>query len=167
MATRKMPKWSYQAVVQEFQNFINEKYKDVNVQAAKLIDDGAAKLASELNKAEEDYRTFREEAPLLWNGEKSTNIYQTEYEQIESMLTDLRMQRSELDSRLTLVQSQLAQIKEEGGNDIEKLALVDEKSAERIRIFLEIYGGKAESQLFQAQQPERLEAALAESTKVC
>ncbi len=122
----------------------------------------AQKHLPELEKAEEDYRTFREEAPLLWNGEKSTNIYQTEYEQIESMLTDLRMQRSELDSRLALVQSQLAQIKEEGGNDIEKLALVDEKSAERIRIFLEIYGGKAESQLFQAQQPERLEAARGE-----
>jgi len=150
------------AIVNEFRTFIDKKYTDVNQSAALLIEKAQGQLKLELEVAESDFRGFRENAPLLWNGDKSTNIYRTEYEQIESSLTDLRMQRTELDSRLKMVESQLKSIASNGGGDIQKLALVDEKSAERIKIFLEIYAGKAESQLFQSQQPERLEAARGE-----
>jgi capsular exopolysaccharide synthesis family protein len=150
------------AVVDQFRNFIGEKYADVNQTAADLIEKAQSQLKNDLELAETEFREFRENAPLLRNGDSSTNIFRTEHEQIEATLTDLRMQRSELDSRLKLVEQQLASIGDSKGNDIQKLALVDEKSAERIRIFLEIYGGKAESQLFQSQQPERLEAARGE-----
>ncbi len=150
------------AIVDEFRQFIDKKYADVNQSAAELIEKAQGQLKSDLEIAESSFRTFREDAPMLWNGDKSTNVFRTEYEQIESSLTDLRMHRTELESRQKLVESQLKMIHNQGGSDIEKLALIDEKSAERIRIFLEIFAGKAESQLFQSNQPARLEAARGE-----
>ena len=150
------------AIVDEFRQFIDKKYADVNQSAAELIEKAQGQLKSDLEIAESSFRTFREDAPMLWNGDKSTNVFRTEYEQIESTLTDLRMHRTELEARQKLVESQLKKIHNQGGSDIEKLALIDEKSAERIRIFLEIFAGKAESQLFQSNQPARLEAARGE-----
>jgi succinoglycan biosynthesis transport protein ExoP len=150
------------AIVKEFRLFIDKKYADVNQSAAELIDKAQVQLKSDLELAEKEFKQFQENAPLLWNGDKGTNIYRTEFEQIESTLTDLRIERSQLGSRLKMVEEQLEKINASSGSDMQKLALIDGDNSERIRMFLELFAGRAESQQFQSRQPERLEAARGE-----
>ena len=150
------------AIVKEFRLFIDKKYADVNQSAAELIDKAQVQLKSDLELAEKEFKQFQENAPLLWNGDKGTNIYRTEFEQIESTLTDLRIERSQLGSRLKMVEEQLEKINASSGSDMQKLALIDGDNSERIRMFLELFAGRAESQQFQSRQPERLEAARSE-----
>lgn len=150
------------AIVLEFQEFLTKKFVDVNQSAAELIGTNKSQLKDDLQQAESRFREFREKAPMLWNGERGTNMYRTEYEQTQQALTELRMEKSQLETRYRLVESQLKEIDQRGGSDLERLALIDGKSAERVRIFVEIYGGKTETELFQSQQPERSEVARGE-----
>ena len=150
------------AIVSEFQEFIKRKFVDVNQSAAELIVTNKSQLQQDLQIAEKRFREFRENAPMLWNGEKGANMYRSEYEQTQHALTELRMEKSQLETRFRLVELQLKAIDARGGSDLERLALIDNKNAERVRVFIEIYGGKTESELFQSQQPERSEVARGE-----
>ena len=60
------------AIVQSYKTFLGEKFQDVSKEAAELIQHAKVDLADELQKAEDEYQTFREKAPLLWKGDEST-----------------------------------------------------------------------------------------------
>lgn len=151
-----------EAIVQRYQEFLGEKFADVNKEAAQLIVQSQGELKTQLEKAEEEFRKFRETAPLLWEGEQSTNVHKVEYEQIQNSIAELHLQLSDSRARLQIVEAALARIEERNGSDLERLALIDEKSAERVGIFVTIYQGDSQTAEFQASQPERLEAARSE-----
>lgn len=150
------------AVVTEFEKFLNEKFRDVNSEAATIIERARLELEGSLSDAELKFRTFKEANPLLFNGEENTNSFRVEYEQLLDALTQLRLERSQKTSRLTLVEKRLKEITERKGSDLERLALIDENNAERVGIFLQVFAGDAQTAQFQAQQPARLEAARSE-----
>lgn len=150
------------AVVERYKEFLSEKFADVNKEAAELIVQAQGELKTELEKAEEEFRKFRETAPLLWEGDQSTNVHKVEYEQIQNSIAELHLQLSDGRARLQIVEAALQRIDERNGSDLERLALIDEKSAERVGIFVTIYQGDSQTAEFQATQPERLEAARSE-----
>ncbi len=150
------------AIIDEFRQFIDKKFADVNETAAELISKAQSQLKSDLEVAENEYRDFSTQAPILVGNEQSTNIYRAEFEQIETELTDLRMARTEKVSRLRLVEEQYKKITEAGGSAFDKLALIGDESAERIKVFLEVLAGRQDSMTFMALQPERAEVARGE-----
>ncbi len=150
------------AVVQEFETFLNEKFRDVNTEAADIIERARENLEGSLNAAESKLRSFKEANPILFSGDESTNGYRLQYEQYQSALTELRLERSQQASRLALVETRLKEIDDRKGSDMERLALIDENNAERVGIFLQVFAGDAQSAQFQSQQPARLEVARSE-----
>ncbi|MEO8496256.1 MAG: Wzz/FepE/Etk N-terminal domain-containing protein, partial [Planctomycetota bacterium] len=63
------------AIIAHYQAFLNEKFQDVNKEAAELIVRASSELSVELAAAEQAYQEFREKSPILWSGELATNIH--------------------------------------------------------------------------------------------
>ncbi|MEZ6098601.1 MAG: polysaccharide biosynthesis tyrosine autokinase [Pirellulaceae bacterium] len=143
------------AIVDYYRQFSEEKFKDVNSEAAQLIDKASSELSEELAAAESQYQEFRERAPLLWNGTSTSNIHQIRYEEIQNDLTQLSLQIEEAETRLEVVQEQLQEFSGRGASDLEKLALIDERNAERVGILITVQQGEAATAQFQAAMPER------------
>ncbi len=159
------------AIVKNFQRFVQEKFADDKERLVETIDKAKSLNKQELADANDAYRKFRQDAPLLWNGQESTNIPRMLYEQIESELNALQLKKTELDSRLSVVRSQLADIDARDAKtpdiskarDIERLALIDAESAERVGILLQVFAGDASTAEFQSAQPMRMSAAQTET----
>ncbi len=151
------------AIIEQYQAFLAERFQDVNSEAADLIAKAQKDLGSELEKSEEQYRQFREQAPLLWNGQQSTNIHRMEYDLIQAEMSQLRLQSTESKSRLELVESALKDMESKGASALERLALIDEKNAERIGIIVNVDQGKAQTAQFQASMPDRTAGSTVEA----
>ena len=58
------------AIVESYQDFLGETFQGTSSEAVKLISQAKQDLEGELAKAEETYRRFRQEAPLLSRGDQ-------------------------------------------------------------------------------------------------
>lgn len=150
------------AIVQTYKKFLEEKFQDVNKEAADLIVQAQTNLGDELEKAEATYQGFREKAPLLFNGDQVTNVHRARYDQIQQELSNLEVQITEGKSRLDVVQAELREQEANGATNLERLALIDEKNAQRIGILVTVEQGEADTAEFQSRQPERMASATAE-----
>ncbi len=150
------------AIVKSYQRFLGETFQDVNKEAAELIEKASATLESELNQAESQYTEFRQQAPLLWKGDESSNIHRIHYEQIQTEMGQLQLSATDARSRLEVVVDGLAQFEAGDAHEIERLALIDEKNAARLGILVQVDRGEANTAEFQSRQPARLESARAE-----
>jgi len=151
-----------EALLTHYQSFLNEKFQDVNKEAADLITEARSALSQELVSAEKSYQDYREQAPLLWNGDVSTNVHRNRYDQLQAELSLLSIQINEAESRMSVVKQVVDQQEKHGATDLERLVVIDEKNAERVGILLAVQQGKADTAEFQARQPERLEFARSE-----
>ena len=159
------------AIVKRFQEFVDEKFADDKERLIATITQAQTLNQKELSDANDTYRKFRQDAPLLWNGTESTNVPRMLYEQLQTELNTLQLKRTELESRLLVVTSQLAEIDQREAEDpgrksvadIERLALIDADSAERVNILLQVFAGDATTAEFQSAQPVRMSAAQAEA----
>ncbi len=151
-----------EAIIARYQAFLNEKFQDVNKEATTLIAEARTELSGELAAAEQAYQEYREQAPLLWNGDQSTNVHRDRYEQMQAELSLLCIQVNEAQSRLGIVRRVVQQQNEEGATDLERLVVIDEKNAERVGILLSVQKGEADTAEFQSRQPERMEYARSE-----
>lgn len=151
-----------EAIVESYRKFLGEKFQDVNKEAADLIAQAQKDLASELEDAEQQYTQFRQQAPLLWNGDQSSNTHRDRYEQIQTELGQLQLQATEAKTRLEVVEEGLKQFGDQQVPDLELLALIDEKNATRLGLLVQVDRGEAETAEFQSRQPARLETARAE-----
>ena len=150
------------AIMRTYQEFLAEKFQDVNKEAAELIVKAQTDLGGELEKSEAAYQAFREKVPLLFNGDRVTNIHRVRYDQIQQELSNLQIQSTEAKSRLELVEAALQEMEQSGGTDLERLALIDEKNAQRVGILVTVDRGQADTAEFQSRQPERMAGATAE-----
>ncbi|MDZ4849279.1 MAG: polysaccharide biosynthesis tyrosine autokinase [Pirellulaceae bacterium] len=159
------------AIVKNFQAFVHDKFADDKQRLVETIAKAQSINKQELAEANDAYRKFRQEAPLLWNGRESTNIPRMLYEQIETELNAIQLKKTEIESRLQVVATQLKEInaREETNSankrttDIERMALIDAKSAERVGILLQVFAGDATTAEFQSVQPMRISAAQTEA----
>ncbi len=154
------------AIIDSFQNFLDENFADKNNQAAELISKASKQLEEELNEAEKAYATFRQNAPMLWSNEQSTNISKLKYEQIQTELNDLQLKKTEVTSRLDLVEKSLKEIDARNGSDLERMALIDPTSAVRVGIFLDIFYNESQTASFMAEQPTRVALATTEASNL-
>lgn len=150
------------AIIDRYQRFANETFRDVNKEAAELIDQARNDLSEELTSAEEAYRTYREQAPILWSGDESSNIHRLRYENLQTELSALDLQINEATARLAIVHRVVEEQQRNGATDLERLVVIDEQNAERVGLLVAVRQGEAQTPEFLSQQPQRLESARGE-----
>ena len=112
------------AVVESYQAFLADKFQDVSKEAVKLIAEAKDELGADLESAESEYQRFREEAPLLWNGDVSSNTHRLNYERLQASLSDMQVSFASAKTRLEIVQQRMGRQGEV--NDLDLLALLDD-----------------------------------------
>ncbi|HEY5315002.1 MAG TPA: polysaccharide biosynthesis tyrosine autokinase [Pirellulales bacterium] len=151
-----------QAIIESYKAFLGEKFQDVSKEAASLISEAKVDLAVEMESAENAYQKFREQAPLLWNGDESANIHRVRYEELEAALSEIRLKTSQAKARLEVVSAAVLDQDARNAPDLERLALLDDTHIDRLSLLVEVDKGDANTAEFQATQPARLEGARAE-----
>jgi len=154
------------AVVSSYRRFLAEKIQNVSVEAAELIEGAQTKIMDDLRTAEKKYEEFRQQAPLLWKGDESTNIHRENHAAIEAELAELALRSAEASSRLDSVQEALKGFDEANASELSRLSIIDEKTAPRIALLLSADRGASASAAFMALQPERMESARSEFSEL-
>ncbi len=154
------------AIVDSYQKFVREKFKDINSEAAGLIEQAQKNTSTSIKGLEESYRKFRMESPMLSRGSTGSDIYTTRYEELAAEFSQLAIQRDEAAGRLDMVKKSLADYSANNAHNLQKLALIDERNAERLGILVTVERGKAETAAFQSTQPERMAGATAEYSQL-
>ncbi len=153
------------AIVEEYQEFIDSKFKDINVQAAGLINTARKELEQQIDDLSKEYQVFRNEAPLLASTSGGANIFASRYEDHAAELSTVLVKIDERISRIDIVKEGIKKLKGKG-RALEKLALIDDQNAQRLGILVGVEGGEADSATFQALQPERVAGATTEYTQL-
>ncbi|MEZ6127490.1 MAG: polysaccharide biosynthesis tyrosine autokinase [Planctomycetaceae bacterium] len=160
-----------EAVVQEYQEFLGAQLQKAMSSADLLIREAQAEVEQELKAAEQEYVDVRTNAPVLFQGEGSSNVYFDQFRRLNDELLELQIQESSLKIRLDRVQTALterakaketaadAKKPEQKNDDLDLLALIDGDSLERLGLFAGLQMSTARTAEFQATQPARLEQA--------
>ncbi len=94
------------------------------------------------------------------------NIYAQRYEELAAKLSTLETNIDESRGRLDLVKTGLESLGTGDGRELEKLALIDERNAERLGILVTVDRGEAQTAEFLALQPQRMAGATAEFSSI-
>lgn len=165
-----------EAVVQEYQSFLGAQLKTAMSSADLLIREAQADVEAELKDAEQEYIEVRTSAPILFQGEGSSNVYFDQFRRLNDELLELQIQESSIKIRMERVNAVLAErekLKAEAtdpdtavstDSDLDLLALIDGDSLERLGLFAGLQMSTARTAEFQATQPARLEQARTQFT---
>jgi capsular exopolysaccharide synthesis family protein len=104
------------AVIDSYQEFLQETYQSANEDTLKLITEKAEQIQRELREKGLAYQEFRRTAPVLWNGKDGQSYHQDRLSAIESRRSSLQIRRAELQPRLASLKKGM-----ETGLDREKL----------------------------------------------
>ncbi len=154
------------AVIARYQAFVNETFRDVGKEAAQLIEKARTDLSEQLTSAEAAYRDYREHAPILWAGDESSNVHRQRYENLQVELSELDLEINEAAARLEVVHGVVAEQDEDGATDLERLAVIDERHAQRIGLLVAVRQGAVETPEFQASMPIRAASAQGEYASI-
>ena len=151
-----------EALVMEYQRFLDNQLRSASSQAATLIRETQEGVEQELLEAEAEYVEARRNAPLLFSGEGSGNVYVDKFRRLEDELLDVEIQESSVKTRLDKVKEALATIDESEGTDLQKLALIDSESLERLGMFAALQLNAGESVEFKLQAADQAAGARTE-----
>lgn len=89
-----------EALVQSYQDFLNDTYQNVSEKAAQFIMNAQATLKNELQGAQKEYYDLCLQQPtlLLWSTQGGGNMYSDRLAKIEKRRSDLSIELSELQS---------------------------------------------------------------------
>ena len=155
------------AILKRYEAFIISQVEQVVGQANQMVNKAKTEVETELVAAEQEYLTARQDAPLFFQGEGSSNIYQDRFRSLQEQLLDIDIQESSIKTRLKRVELTLNEIDESGGNavdQLDKLALIDSESLERLGVFAGLQMSASNSAEFKAAMPAMAEEARAEIT---
>jgi len=155
------------AVVREYQGFLGTQLDFAMSSANMLVKQAQEDIEKEIEAVEEEYIALRANAPVLFQGEGSSNIYLDQFRRLNDEMLELKIQESAIKTRLTRVEDVLAKRNssedpDSKSDDFELLALIDSTSLERIGVFASLQVNSAKSADFLAAQPARLEKARTE-----
>ena len=150
------------AIIGQYRKFVESKFKDVNQEAVRLINTARLDLENEIGELSVKYRDFKSNAPIMSSTSGGPNIFAQRYEELSAELSQLQLNVDESRGRLELVRENLATFDGANGRQLEKLALIDAKNAERLGIIVTVESGEAQTAQFQALQPQRMGAATAQ-----
>ncbi|MEZ6089067.1 MAG: hypothetical protein R3C05_13780 [Pirellulaceae bacterium] len=129
------------AIVATYQAFIHDQFQDTSTEAIDLIDQARQELGEDLAKQEEEYRTFRERASLIWNGKDVVNAHQVRLIEIEKSISENRLKHT---SSLALETLELAMQQSRGAelSELEQMALIDESDISRLGLLVSVKRGE-------------------------
>lgn len=158
------------AIVSEYQSFVVGQVESTMSAASRLVEKARTNIEADLKAAEQEYMVARREAPLFFVGEGSTNIYQDKYRRLEDELVNLSIEEAHVQTRYKNVKSIVDNMANDSNaeklDELEKLALIDSESLERLGVFAGINNEAASTTQFMASQPERTAGAEAEYTRL-
>ena len=156
------------AIVAAYQKFLDDKYADVNKEAAKLIDQASKDLEATVTQTMKDYLEFRERSPVMISAEAgSTNIPRVRWEATQRELLNVQLMLKEARSRLAVIEPQLLRLKQSGKLTHARLiTLIDKNNADRLSALSMIARSEAQTAEFLARQFERQQLAQTETEKM-
>lgn len=148
-----------EAIIIEYQSFLTEQLSKVMAEANTLVTDSRNALEEQLVAAQQEQLTTRQTAPVLFQGDGSSNVYVEQYRRLHEELLTLEIAESAGKSRLEKARVVLASKGDGETVEIEDLGIIDTDSLTRLGAFAGLQASSAKSAEFQAAQPERLEEA--------
>ena len=143
------------ALVESYQHFLGETFQDTSMEAVTLITRAKDELEVEVQEEQDRYLVFRDTAPLLDRGSArdGSSLQQAHLLQLQKSLTEVRIQKSETEARLEILLQ--AEDDDLTVGELQQLALLGAKDAERVARMLNIARGGPASEAFLALQPIR------------
>ena len=155
------------AVVNRYEKFIIDQVDEVMGRANAMVRQAKEEVESDLQAAEKEFRESRLAAPLFFQGEGSSNIYQDRFRRLQDQLLDIDIKESTIKTRLERVNLTLKEMDESDQNAIDqldKLALIDSDSLQRLGVFAGLQVSSANSAEIRLALPAMAEQARAEIT---
>jgi capsular exopolysaccharide synthesis family protein len=150
------------AIVESYQDFLGETFQDFGKEAVELIGQAKVELEADLEKSEEAYREFRENAPLLWRGAETYNVHQDRLSQFETGVAEVALRKTQTQSRLATIEEALSSSDPQELDDLELLSLLDDQHVARLGLVVSVQRGDGASEEFLSVQPARSETARAQ-----
>ncbi len=157
------------AVLVTYQSYLDQQITDMMDTATAKINEAKGKVEEDLKASEKKYMSHRQTAPMLFQGEGSSNVYQDKYRRLQDELIDLQIQESTIKTRLARVESELSDIDGKSlsmTESMDKLALIDSESLERLGLFAGLQVSASNSAEFKAMMPAKIEEARASVTRL-
>ena len=134
-----------QSVVASYRDFIKETFQGGIGEAASFIERARNDLEQELTSIDAEYQAFRERTTVIRKNGETVNVHVTNMEQYTSALAEVRLQRTEVESRLKAVRPAYENRANLSESDLKKLPLIDEKHIERMLLMLKVHQGEHNS----------------------
>ena len=156
------------AIMKRYEQYIVSQVEEVMGEAGKMIQDAKRSMEADLAKAEAEHLASRQKAPMFFQGEGSSNVYHDRYRRLSEELLELDIQESTLRTRLDRVRESLTEIRvgETAADHLDKLALIDRESLERLGVFAGLQVSASNSAEFKAAMPAKAEEARAQVTRL-
>ena len=149
------------AVFESYKAYLDSQDQDSSKLAVELIEAARETHERELDEADKEYRMYVASVPVLLEGDKVRDVHKERLADMEGELNRVRSSLAESSSRLQVIEN-AAQSRGTGAvEDTVHLALLSQKEVERLKFFLDMTRGGAQSEAFQAAQPMRQEVAKA------
>ncbi|CAN0486817.1 unnamed protein product, partial [Hapterophycus canaliculatus] len=125
------------AVMKRYEQFIIAQVEQLMGRANEMVNEAKQEVEADLIAAEQDHLASRQKAPLFFQGEGSSNVYQDRYRRLQEELLDIDIQESTVRTRLDQVSATLKEMDSSGDafDQLDKLALIDSESLERLGVF--------------------------------
>ncbi len=155
-----------EAIVVQYEAFLDRQVEQVMNEAGTLIIHAQQEVEHELAETQNTYLSLRRDAPLLYHGDGSSNVFMEKFKRLQDELVSVEIERSAVVTRLGKVQDAVAKygLVPSPEHSFELMALIDTKSLERLGVFASLQLGTAATADFQASQPARLEEARTQFT---
>jgi succinoglycan biosynthesis transport protein ExoP len=147
-----------QAIVIEYEAFLDDQVNRTMSAANELIQEARNKVEGELKQAEADYVTARRNAPIIYSGDGSSNVYMDKFRRVRDELMTVDIEAAAVATRLKKVEESLEQIRRNNGNALDMLALIDSASLERLGAFAGLQSGDTH-EIMKTQAARTAEAA--------
>ena len=154
-----------QAVFESYRDFVESHAKGTSGEAAELIKAAGEENERELVQADQDYREFLSNVPILLDGDKVRNVHKDRLEKLETELNEVRSSLAESQSRLEVVDAYVYASSDEM-QGMDRLALLSQNEVERLKLFIDMTRSESQSKAFQAAQPVRQEVAKAQYNRL-
>lgn len=154
------------AIYESYRDYVESHGANSTEQAVELIDEARKTHEIELAMADREYREFVTSVPVLIEGSVVQDVHKDRLANLESELNVVTTSLAESRSRLEVIKNYLADRDSTQINNMDHLALLSQKEVERLKLFLDVTRGEAQSEAFQAEQPIRQEVAKAQYNRL-
>lgn len=148
-----------EAILVKYQQFLGEQLSKAMSEANTIVKDARNSLEEELENIQRDYIEVRQSAPVIFQGEGSSNVYLEQFKRLHEESLTLDIQESSAKARLEKARAVVAAKGDESKITIDDLGVIDSDSLTRLGVFAGLQANAAKTAEFQATQPERLEEA--------